>query len=119
MVNRHTRDAQHLACRHVDRLPVDRPRRNAFEAVNRLFEAVVAVRSGHPTARPDRHLEHRHAGTGVAAFDEELHSRVADTDQLTAHPGPLNKPRAPSTWRVPIRSSERAYSAWETSRTPA
>src|SRR5439155_6656120 len=53
MVNRSTPDAQRLARRHVDRRPVDRPGGDAFEAVDRLFEAVVAVRRGHPAARPD------------------------------------------------------------------
>src|SRR5215212_9039167 len=80
------RYAQRLARSHLDGRIVDRPRGNALEAVDRLFEAVVAVRGRHLAARRDSHFEHRHTSTRVGALDEEANGRVAEriSSPLTA-----------------------------------
>src|SRR5215213_7960452 len=77
--------AQRLTRSHLDGRVLDRPRGNALEAVDRLFEAVVAVRGRHLAARRDAHFEHRHTSTRVGAFDEEANGRVAEADQRAFH----------------------------------
>src|SRR4051794_41614150 len=85
MMDRAARYAQRLTRSHLDGRVLDRPRGNALEAVDRLFEAVVAVRGGHLAARRDSHFEHRHTSTRVSALDEEANGRVAEADQLAFH----------------------------------
>src|SRR5215218_130412 len=85
MMDRAARDAQRLTRSDLDGRVLDRPRGNALEAVDRLFEAVVAVRGRHLAARRDSHFEHRHTSTRVGALDEEANSRVAEADQLAFH----------------------------------
>src|SRR5436190_23165333 len=85
MMDRAARYAQRLTRGHLDCRVLDRPGGNALEAVDRLLEAVVAMRGRHLAARRDPHLEHRRASTRVGALDEEANGRVAEADQLTIH----------------------------------
>src|SRR5215216_4618405 len=85
MMDRAARYAQRLPRSHLDCRALDRPGGNALEAIDRLLEAVVAMRGRHLAARKDSHLEHRHASIRVGALDEEANGRVAEADQLAFH----------------------------------
>src|SRR5215211_9467671 len=85
MMDRTAGYAQRLTRGHVDRRVFDRPRGNALETVDRLLEAVVAMRGRHLAARGDSHFEHRRTSTRVGALDEEANGRVAEADQLALH----------------------------------
>src|SRR3954452_23678209 len=75
VVHRSTADAQRVAWSHVNGCAVNRPGRNALEAVHRLFEAIMTVRGRHPAPRLDPGLEDRRAAARLAARDEKLHRR--------------------------------------------
>src|SRR3954454_6382328 len=85
VVHRSTPDAQCVAWSHVNGRAVDRPSRNALEAVHRLFEDVMTMRGRPPAPRLDTGLEDRRAPSGIAARDEEPHRRVADSDHFAPH----------------------------------
>src|SRR3954466_7500711 len=84
-MDRAARYAQRLTRSHLDGRVLDRPRGNALETVDRLFEAVVAVRGRHLAVRRDSHFEPRHTSTRVGALDDEANGRVAEADQLAFH----------------------------------
>jgi ketosteroid isomerase-like protein len=105
--------AQRLTRSDLDGRVLDRPRGNALETVDRLFEAVVAVRGRHLAARRDAHFEHRHTSTRVGALDEEANGRVAEADQLAFHcADPTTHRLGPVDERGKIGVLEREIAAW-------
>ena len=63
------RHADRLTWTDLDRLSVDRPRRDTLEAVDRLLKAVVAVGRRHPRVGGDIALEHRRGPVRVRGLD--------------------------------------------------
>ncbi len=78
------RHADCLAWTDLDRLSVDRPRRDTFEAVDRLLKAVVAMGRRHPRVGGDVALEHRCGPVRVRGRDQEADAERAYGDGLVA-----------------------------------
>src|SRR5690349_340587 len=77
-------DAEHLIRADVDGRAVHRPGEQAFEAVDRLLVAVVAVGGSDLHAGRHVELEHGDRPAGLLAFDQEPDRQRADLD-LFAH----------------------------------
>src|SRR5438093_3321022 len=82
-VNGAARNAKGLPRPDVDRFAVDGPGQHAFDAVDRLFVVIVAMRRSRQTLRGwDRELEDRDAATRVFSRDQEAHGERPETDSL-------------------------------------
>src|SRR5207249_10733785 len=84
-VDRSARDANGLAGSDLDCPPVDRPRRGALQAIDRLLEPIVAMGRGHPGVRGYVALEHSCAPVRVISLDEKADAECADRDCLSRY----------------------------------
>ena len=80
LVDRAAGDAEHLAGADLVRVALDRPDERALEAVDRLLEAVMAVRRRQLGAGGDVELEHRHRAVRLAALEQEANCHLPDSD---------------------------------------